>query len=175
MTMPSALTFEEPVVRNRASRLSPDQSSAPAARRLLTEPIRAELQLQGGTLVVESRQPEPAWLYPALSQLQYLTALGPNWDSYGGTPPTYNVLVGAFTILVHVSGSESPAPSIVPTSDGGVQLEWQGEVGELELRVGPGGRITGYRVDRVGGAESELEQASLADMKHIVEFAGGAR
>jgi hypothetical protein len=175
MTISSALTISSPVTHDNRLPVLFVRESAPRSYRLLTQPVRAELELRHGTLAIETERPEPAWLYPALAQLKYLTALRENWDSYGGLPPSDDVLVNATRILINLLNTDAAAPSIVPTSYGGLQLEWQTETDDVELRIWPNEQVTGFRVNRNSGDEVELEQTSISNVDPIVAFAGGAR
>jgi hypothetical protein len=121
---------------------------------------------------VEVHQPEPAWLYPALSRFQYLSRLDENWDTYGGSPLSDDAIYTALSIIARLLRDESAPPAIVPTSEGGVQLEWHRAGDELEIRVAPSGAISAFRCNEVAGEMAEIEQVSLTDLRPLVELAG---
>jgi hypothetical protein len=74
------------------------------------------------------------------SLISKLETLQENWDSYGGIPPTSQSLKTARTILSVLSD----LPACVPTSDGGVQLEWTTAAGdEVIISISPSGEISG--------------------------------
>lgn len=58
-------------------------------------------------------------------QAEKLGRLKPNWDSYGGDPPTEKALGAALGAL--------RAGCLVPRSDGGVTLELRADEYEVEL------------------------------------------
>jgi hypothetical protein len=141
-------------------------------RRLLTDPIVATLTLPNSEVSVEVNQPEPAWLYPALSRFQLLSRLDENWDTYGGSPLSDEAIYTALAIIARLLRDESVPPAIVPTSEGGVQLEWQRAGDELEIRVAPSGEISAFRCNETVGKVSEIERVSLTDLRPLVDLAG---
>jgi len=64
-----------------------------------------------------------------------LTALPPNWDSYGARTIDPYLVAGTVELLHTLIGPDTPLPSIVPTSRGGVQLEWHCNEVDLEINV----------------------------------------
>lgn len=67
-------------------------------------------------------------------QLSNLAALPLNWDSYGAPPISPNALALAGTlydVLQHVL----PGLSVVPTTSGGVCLEWTGDGVSVEAEI----------------------------------------
>ncbi len=141
-------------------------------RRLLTEPIVATLTLPNSVVIVEVNQPEPDWFYPALSRFQFLSRLDENWDTYGGSPLSDEAIYTGLSIIARLLKDESVPPAIVPTSEGGVQLEWQRAGDELEIRVAPSGEISAFRCNEVAGKVSEIERVSLTDLRPLVDLAG---
>lgn len=74
-------------------------------------------------------------LEAAVQRIQELQQLRPNWDSYGGLPIRREAIENALTILIAVLAKGVPLPAIVPTSSGGVQLEWHNVACDIELEV----------------------------------------
>src|SRR6266511_2295437 len=85
-----------------------------------------------GTAATASSQP---WLADALSELRSLALLETGWDSYGGDPIAPVVADRVARLLRVLAREPYPRPSLVPTTSGGVQLEWYGSVAELSLEV----------------------------------------
>jgi len=99
-------------------------------------------------------------LQPALQRLEALERLTVDWDSYGGDPPSRTALLTACMFLESVGRqlgpffAEGARPyAVAPVADGGVQLEWRGPSGEIEIEVDPNGQL-GYWVSC---AEGELQ------------------
>jgi hypothetical protein len=71
----------------------------------------------------------------ASAALDRLQELPPNWDSYGAYPISSKSIKTAFTIVREVILKGAPDPIIVPTSAGGIQLEWHNAKCDLEIEV----------------------------------------
>ncbi len=113
--------------------------------------LRAELKTQEGLLLIEIRR-EPGWVYPTLHSLNQLTALLEDWDSYGARPIRRRVIMMTIDILNRIMRDESPAPCIVPTVDGGAQLEWHRAGIDFEITIGGGGNVSASYAE-VDGAD----------------------
>jgi hypothetical protein len=91
-----------------------------------------------------------SWMRWALDQLDDIAKLGPNWDSYGGDPPSRRAIIIASTLLqtVHdlfgnIAPEQSQPQIIAPRADGGVQIEWSAQSVEIAVHVDPSGTL-GY-------------------------------
>ena len=101
---------------------------------------------------------EPVWLYEVLHEITVLARLPANWDSYGGRPLDGATAVAAIRLLAQIMGDDSPAPSVVPTSLGGIQLEWhRGEI-DLEIQIDPEEKVDAWYHSRTTGEEWEGEE-----------------
>lgn len=65
------------------------------------------------------------------ARIDSLAALEQNWNSYGAPPPTLEAL--RVLRCLHV----------MPTNDGGVQIEWHCNGQDVEIEVGPNGLLDG--------------------------------
>ena len=74
-----------------------------------------------------------------LFDLQTLSHLAPDWDSYGSSPPDKGILDKAEAFLLSLP-TGTPSPSVVPVSGGGVQFEWYEDC-YLEIEFQPNGGI----------------------------------
>ena len=81
-----------------------------------------------------------------------LARLPLDWDSYGGAQPTavatstaHGLLANVAERYVDVSDEHSPPRAIAPLADGGVQFEWRGPGGAIEVEIGPLGGFTYLR------------------------------
>lgn len=88
-----------------------------------------------GTLTLELRGEPPVWLMPTTESLVGLLSLGQGWNSYGARPVDPLKVVAALELLAQVMSDSAPAPTVVPTSRGGVQLEWHTLGIDLEVEV----------------------------------------
>lgn len=75
----------------------------------------------------------------AIEQMQGFGVLDAGWDSYGAQLVQPDAVLQALRLLAVVFNvrDDITDPMIVPTSDGGVQLEWDRDGLHLELEVRP--------------------------------------
>jgi hypothetical protein len=109
----------------------------------------------------------PGWLRPTLESIAPLLKLQAGWDSYGGQPIDQRVVKTAIEVLFSVMADDSPVPAIVPTSSGGLQLEWHRGGSDLEIMLAPSGEAI-FDFENASGEEIEgnvFEQTgTLADL-----------
>ena len=93
-----------------------------------------------------------------LSTLDSFAALEKGWDSYGGAPITPEAIASARLALTGKS-------FVVPTSQGGVAIEWQDGDLEVSLEIRPDGNPVGYygEVDPIPNPEGAEAVAALAE------------
>lgn len=82
----------------------------------------------------------PALLVPVVEQLDALWRLEPGWNSYGSKAVGRETAVAALRLLVDVGWSGS-LPTLSPTSQGGIALEWGCDDDGVEVEVRPDGRV----------------------------------
>jgi len=125
------------------------------------EPRQFPFDLNDGTVVVEVVGDEPNWLYATLSNLQALSSMAENWDSYGGAPTTFEATLAALNFISQYLPEEAKEPTVVPATDGGVQLEWHRLAGDLEVAFNPEGAMAAYFVDALSGDEWEMAAGGI--------------
>src|SRR5688500_2732476 len=76
---------------------------------------------------------EPAWFGPTRRSIQELLQLPENWNSYGARPIDPELAASALRLLVKVAPTDAPPPIVVPTTRGGILLEWH--LHEVDLEV----------------------------------------
>ena len=111
---------------------------SPALAMLTTAPRASrefEYPIPGGKLIISVQGDPPAWLDPTAQGLTSLLYLAPNWDSYGARPIDPVHVFAALELLVLVMQDDTPAPAVVPTNRGGVQLEWHTQGIDLEIET----------------------------------------
>ena len=119
------------------------------------------------------RSPHPPHLDDTLRRIAAFAELEPDWDSYGGEPSSPIARAEAtrwVEIVGDLFGPRAGAAvrpySVAPLADGGVQIEWRGPGGIVELEVGPAGEL-GYLFvkDQVSGSPcEEADDASWSDV-----------
>ncbi len=107
-------------------------------------------------------------LRPSAERLAKLARLEPNWDSYGAAPVTTVALATAYNLVVTFEeefvgavGAHSLPWAIAPLADGGLQVEWRGPGGAIELEIGPAGDMS-YLLEE--GDESNLRHQEADDV-----------
>ncbi len=140
-----------------------------------TKPLKAIAKTAGLNVQIKTSRLAPqtqSWMPWATDQLDAIAALEPNWDSYGGEPPSPEAIKGAefFLQTVHQSfgnyDHDQSQPQIVaPRADGGIQMEWGTYSAEIDVHVDASG-VLGYLFIDQQGTEPiyrEVQMASLED------------
>ncbi len=89
----------------------------------------------------------PQWFSKSVEQLKDLLKLAPGWDGYGAEPISRVAFHNAVRFLATFP-SLIPPPQIVPTSEGGIQLEWHKQPVNVEIEFSPDDSIRAYYPDR---------------------------
>ena len=118
-----------------------------------------------------SPQPElPEWFSAVVSRLLPLLSLPPNWNSEGAEAVRGDaILPMVFYVLNQVMKQSTPAPMIVPTAQGGVQLEWHEQSIDVEIEVEPSGEIHVSVEDPQAGEWEEPFAESVARLTQTIE------
>ena len=102
--------------------------------------------------------PPPEFVVPddaTRERLQLLQSLPENWNGCGELLITRGAVVRTAELLAALGPTRS-TPDVVPTPDGGVQIEWSGDDGDLEVEVQAVGGISASFVG-ADGLEREFE------------------
>jgi hypothetical protein len=140
------------------------RTEAETSRRLKLSSVR------DGELVVELRLKgeQPAWLEPTIRVMAELLRLPENWSSYPARPVEPEAVAWALDLLSRAMQPHTPAPSVIPTSRGDVELEWHTRGIDLEVHAASPGQVYVYYEDHVRGKEEELELG--ADLSPLVDI-----
>ena len=114
------------------ARAGVSETMTPLAGSVL-RPERREMTLQLSATLF--RQP---WFRPTLDRMLEFLSLEENWNGYGERAIHTSAVKRAVDVLNTVC-PDGPAPSVVPTSQGGVQLEWAAGGFEIEIEIRPSG------------------------------------
>lgn len=79
--------------------------------------------------------PERKWQEEVVSRITQLTAMRPNWDSYGAAPIKWDAGMFALAVLDQTMLPRTPVPQIVPVPTGGIQIEWHERDLDIEFQV----------------------------------------
>lgn len=106
----------------------------------------------------------PPWIHEVNARIAHLRRLKENWDGEGAPAIDYECCMRSIVFLLNTAANETPAPQIVPTSSGGLQLEWHEADIDLEIRFSPEEPDTFFYVSSQG---PELE-AYVRDKYQVV-------
>ncbi len=104
----------------------------------------------------------PRWMKRVVDRLEHLVNLPVGWNGYGAPSIAPDAAAAALNVVVALDRGDDLLPSIVPTQDGGVQLEWhRGDI-DLELEIDASGSVDLWYMDESTGKERE-ESLPLSD------------
>lgn len=80
---------------------------------------------------------DPDFTKAVLDELDRLSQLPENWDSYGAPPIDQQIITAAKKFIVSLPENLASRPRVVPMSPGNLQFEWhhQGKILELEFET----------------------------------------
>ncbi len=86
----------------------------------------------------------PEWLKVVDDQLNAVHRLRDGWDGETARRVTPAAVRTVIELLGDTMALDTAAPAIVPTKDGGLQLEWRRDGVELDVYVGPDGTASAW-------------------------------
>lgn len=102
----------------------------------LTDPLRiGTIHAPVSTTKVARPAAGEAWRAAIRQRLSEFVRMPSNWDGYGAPVVSAAVAALAFAVLEDVMRPGVPLPHVVPSSTGGVQIEWHERDIDLELHV----------------------------------------
>jgi hypothetical protein len=123
-----------------------------------------------GPLNLVIGQSPPDWFRPTLEGICALGELRQNWDSYGAKPVDPRCAESAIMLLLSIMGPNTPVPAVVPTSRGGLQLEWHTGGIDFEIEVNSPSRFHAVFEDNRTGEEWEkVVTSDLRPLKSSLE------
>ncbi len=117
--------------------------------------------------------PPPAWFNNLLTEIGQIGELEENWDSYGASPIDPRCAEAAINLLLSVLHSGTPKPFVVPTSRGGIQLEWHRAGVDLEVEIESPARVNVFFEDHQEGTKEEITlNGDFRPLERFVERVG---
>ena len=107
--------------------------------------------------VALARHSEKIWSMALSERFNALTSLPKGWDGYAGRPVSFTCAKFAAQILERLYDGEVPPPSLVPGSDGSLQIEWHINQYDIEIDVLAPFHLIATRFDILSGDEEEIE------------------
>jgi hypothetical protein len=157
--------FERGCLFNRAKTLSDSE--------MLTNDINTKQEMQHlipeGIIKITLRVDMPEWLPDVISRMVDFRYLPGNWDSYGAKPVDLSIFLSVIRILPEIVMPETPCPSICPTNNGGIQLEWNENGRDLEVEFVAADRVQVIFEDGRKTEEREISLiGSLTELREMV-------
>jgi len=101
------------------------------------------------------------WFARAFERLQELMLLPPDWDGEEGRAVTPRVAAATFDLLDRLAGRTALEPSLVPTREGRLQLEWHEPTGHIEAEVDENSSVHIWYHDLLSDEEREDTAPSM--------------
>jgi len=99
-----------------------------------------------------------SWVERVIGEILRLQKLPENWDSYGALRiDDQAAVIACYLIRKAAKRANIPEPTVVPTSIGGIQLEWHTSGIDFELEVLPPNYVNIYWEDQFGQNEQSYE------------------
>ena len=95
------------------------------------EPLVA--RFGNGEIIFETAPDD--WILPLIERICELGSLGRNWNSYGAQEIRADIAAKTIVLLLNLLSPDDPKPAVVPTSRGGILLEWHEAGIDLEVDV----------------------------------------
>lgn len=117
---------------------------------------------------VRISQTNSPWMNTLEERFNSLVSLPIGWDGYQGRPVSFSCAQFAAQIVESLFNKSVSAPSIVPGSDGSLQIEWHVNGYDIELDVLAPLRVSAFRYDHSTGNEEEVDVED--DFTQIAEW-----
>lgn len=98
-----------------------------------------------------------SWMRDLESRFNEVVSLPIGWDGYGGVPVSFTTAQFAAQMIERLCVANVPAPSIVPGSDGSLQIEWHSGGFDIELDVQEPLKVEAYRLNQETNDAEELD------------------
>lgn len=130
------------------------------ARIVVPSPQQDSSSSQPRVVKVRVESAAADWFREAVAQVEELTTLAGDWNTYGAAPVDATAATQAVRFLVDNAYAELARPAIVPLSEGGIQIEWHR--GGIDLEISFSDAEPGVYFEDVTTGESEEAPLSRA-------------
>lgn len=97
--------------------------------------VKQDVMPSLGKVTALDRKRFPGWHQETVSNLYAILALNENWDSYGANRISAETADAVTGLLRDIMQAKSPAPQVVPSASGSIQVEWHVAGIDLEIEV----------------------------------------
>lgn len=108
-----------------------------------------------------------AWLPGTLRALGGLPWGGDNWGSVGSKRTDEKAVSQILSLLLAILDDNAPTPSVVPTWEGGVQVEWHRNHIDLEIEAMPSGSVEYFYHGPDGECEERVSENDLDEVRQL--------
>lgn len=104
-----------------------------------------------------------------------MSRLPAGWDGSDGLPISATAVAMAFELMVSAAARSGNSTAMVvpwtsaPFADGGLQVEWKGPGGEIEVQISPVGNL-GYLLQVGADDDGEFEESDHATTEQVVDL-----
>jgi hypothetical protein len=109
----------------------------------------------------------PDWIHSTVRSTIGLLSLGENWDSRGARAVSRKSVEEVVRFLHRTAELSLPRPSVVPTCDGRIQVEWHTQGVDLEIESLGMDRFRLYFCNDAEGVETEIDLTSESIAKDM--------
>jgi hypothetical protein len=115
--------------------------------------------------------PRTTWEQDVTNRIVKLMKLPDNWDGYNSPPLRNDVWTFALTVLRSLMQPQTPTPQVVPSTGGGVQLEWHEKDIDLEVNFSAPYQCELWVEDhRTGTCVSKVLTNEFSEFKDAIAF-----
>ena len=108
------------------------------------------------------------WMRTLEKRFNNIVSLDNGWDGYQAKPVSFSIAQFAASIIERLYSPQVPPPSIVPGSDGTMQIEWHFNGYDIELDVFAPLQVEAFRYDHTTEHEEYIEVGS--DFTKVAEW-----
>jgi hypothetical protein len=101
-------------------------------------------------------EPTQRWTPSVVAQIEGHLRLPVGWDGHHAPQLKLETVIYAIRVLSAICKPNTPAPSVVPTTSGGLQFEWHLPALDLEIAIRAPAKVDVYARDDGGEVEREL-------------------
>lgn len=109
----------------------------------------------GLSVEVQANRPLPAFLR-SVEAVVDLLSLPRGWNSYSAKPIDHHSAREAIRLLAEYLKAGTPAPSVVPTVRGGIQLEWHTRGANVEIYIESQNEVSFFAEEIGSGKSSDV-------------------
>ncbi len=117
--------------------------------------------------------PGSSWRKAAFDDVLRISKLPQNWDGYGASQVSSHAITKALRLIHWLVERQAPRPHVVPTTAGGIQIEWHQNQVDAEIDIAADGIAEIDVADLTSGEEwSKPLEADAEALRQALELLG---